>query len=376
MNAGEARGRLAALPRRWRIVAVVVVVLGAAAWLALRYLGREDPGLVAAQGRMEGDDVVVATKVAGRVVKLLVDEGSVVKAGQVLARLDDAQMRARVRQAEQALATLNAQVRASRTTVATQRRQVPLEVNSARASLAEAEAGLSKARSQEDQAKRDAGRYRELARQQVVEPQRAEQYDLAHVEAVRAREAATATRAAAREQLLNAQLGPDRVRASADQLAALEAQRDQAQAALDEARSNLSDLTITAPSDGVVKTKLTQLGEVLSAGGALFDLVDLDHLYLKVYVPEKEIGRVRLNQPAMIYADALSGKPLAAKVGYIASQAEFTPKEVQTRDERVKLVFAVKLYLDENPGHAMTPGLPADAAIRVDPAASWKRPKW
>lgn len=376
MNGDGIRARLSALPRRWRIVAVVLVVAAAGGWLALRYAGREEPGLVAAQGRMEGDDVVVATKTAGRVVKLLVDEGSMVKAGQVLATLDDAQTRARVRQAQQALATLEAQVRAAQTTLSTQRRQVPLDVNTARASLAEAEAGLSKAKSQENQAKRDAGRYRELARQQVVEPQRAEQYDLAYTEAVRASEAAVATRAAARESLLNAQLGPDRVRASEDQLTALKAQRDQAQAALDEARSNLSDLTITAPSDGVVKTKLTQLGEVLSAGGALFDLVDLDHLYLKVYVPEKDIGRVRLNQPAMIYADALPGKPLAAKVGYIASQAEFTPKEVQTRDERVKLVFAVKLYLDENPGHAMTPGLPADAAIRVDSAAPWKRPKW
>ncbi|OIO00077.1 MAG: hypothetical protein AUJ49_10275 [Desulfovibrionaceae bacterium CG1_02_65_16] len=357
------------------MLAGAALALLAVGYLVFRPSGAES-GLVAAQGRMEGDDVVVATKVAARVAKLLVDEGAVVTAGQVLAKLDDAQVRARLRQAQQALSTLEAQVRAARTSLQTQRRQVPLDVSSAQATLAEAEAGLAKAKAQEEQAGRDAGRYKELARQQVVEPQRAEQYDLAFIESVRARQASTATRGKAREQLLLAQLGPDRVRASEDQLLALEAQRDQAQAAVDEARSNLDDLTITAPSDGVVKTKLTQLGEVLSAGGALFGLVDLNHLYLKVYVPEKEIGRVRLGQPAMIYADALPGKPLAARVGYIASQAEFTPKEVQTRDERVKLVFAVKLYLDENPGHAMTPGLPADAAIRVDPAAPWKRPKW
>jgi len=357
-----------------------LIGLGVAAALVSGYFifraPAQAPGLIAANGRMEGDDIVVATKVAARVAKLLVDEGAVVTGGQELARLDDAQVKARVRQAQQALATLDARVRAAMTTLATLKRQVPLEISTAQAVVGEAEAGLAKAKAQEEQAERDAGRYKELARQDVVEPQRAEQYDLAWNEARRARESAAATRSKTREQLLVAQLGPERIRASEDDLAALTAERDQAQAALDEARSNLSDLTILAPSDGVVKTKLAQLGEVLQAGGALFGLVDLNRLYLKVYVPEKDIGQVRLGQKAMIYADALPDKPLPATVGYISSQAEFTPKEVQTRDERVKLVFAVKLYLDANPGHAMTPGLPADAAIRIDAAAPWKRPKW
>jgi len=358
-----------------KLIGLGVVVALAAGFFLFRPSG-QTPGLIAANGRMEGDDIVVATKVAARVAKLLVDEGAVVAGGQELARLDDAQVKARVRQAQQALATLDARVRAAKTNLAALRRQVPLEVSTAQAVVGEAEAGLAKARAQEEQAVRDAGRYKELARQDVVEPQRAEQYELASTEARRARESALASRSKASEQLMLAQLGPERIRAAEDDLAALTAQRDQAQAALDEASSNLSDLTILAPSDGVVKTKLAQLGEVLQAGGALFGLVDLNHLYLKVYVPEKEIGQVRLGQKAMIYADALPGKPLPATVGYISSQAEFTPKEVQTRDERVKLVFAVKLYLDENPGHAMTPGLPADAAIRVDDAAPWKRPKW
>jgi len=358
-----------------KLLAAGALAVLAAGYFALRPAG-QSPGLIGANGRMEGDDVVVATKVAARVARLLVDEGSMVKAGQELATLDDAQVRARVRQARQALATLDARVRAAETSLATLRRQVPMEISSAQAVVAESEAGLKKAQAQEQQAGRDAARYKELVRQQVVEPQRAEQYDLAWTEAARARESATAARHQAREQLSLAQLGPERIRAAEDDLAALKAQRDQAQASLDEAQSNLTDLTITAPSDGVVKTKLAQLGEVLQAGGALFGLVDLDHLYLKAYVPEKDIGQVRLGQKAMIYADALPGKPLAATVGYISSQAEFTPKEVQTRDERVKLVFAVKLYLDENPGHAMTPGLPADAAIRIDDAAPWKRPRW
>jgi len=108
----------------------------------------------------------------------------------------------------------------------------------------------------------------------------------------------------------------------------------------------------------------------------LFELVDLDKLYLKAYVPEVEIGKVRLGLPAQIYTDAFPDKPFSAELRYIASRAEFTPKEVQTRDERTKLVYAMKLYLDANPDHRLTPGLPVDAVIRWQEDAPWVKPRW
>jgi len=121
---------------------------------------------------------------------------------------------------------------------------------------------------------------------------------------------------------------------------------------------------------------MVDVGEVIAPGAPMFDIVDLDRLYLKVYVPEKDIGKVRLGLPARIYTDAFPNEPLAATVRYIASQAQFTPKEVQTPDERVKLVYAVKLYLDANPQHRATPGLPADALIRWQEDAPWASPRW
>jgi HlyD family secretion protein len=102
--------------------------------------------------------------------------------------------------------------------------------------------------------------------------------------------------------------------------------------------------------------------------------VDLDRLYLKVYVAEAEIGKLRLGIPARIYTDAFPDTPFEAVVRYIASSAEFTPKEVQTQDERVKLVYAVKLYVTSNPGHRLTPGLPADAVIQWKEGATWAKP--
>ena len=123
-------------------------------------------------------------------------------------------------------------------------------------------------------------------------------------------------------------------------------------------------------------TRIVDAGEVVGAGAPLLELVDLDRLYLKVFVPETDIGKVRLGLPAQIHVDAWPSQPFPATVGYIASRAEFTPKEVQTRDERVKLVYAVKLYLDRNPDHRLTPGLPADAVIRWQEITPWRPPRW
>jgi len=115
---------------------------------------------------------------------------------------------------------------------------------------------------------------------------------------------------------------------------------------------------------------------VVNAGMPLLELVDLDRLYLKVYVPEKDIGKVRRGLPARIHADAFPNEPFDATVRYIASRAEFTPKEVQTPDERTKLVYEVRLYLERNPDHRLTPGLPADAIIRWKEDVAWAAPRW
>lgn len=126
----------------------------------------------------------------------------------------------------------------------------------------------------------------------------------------------------------------------------------------------------------MVLSRLREAGELVAAGTPIFDLVDLDKLYLKVYVPEKQIGQVRLGLPARVHSDAFPQQAFPATTRYIAAQAEFTPKEVQTPDERVKLTYAVKLYLDANPEHRLSPGVPADAVIRWKEGVPWQAPRW
>lgn len=298
--------------RRLLVAAGGALLLGLGAW-QLWWVDDELPeGLIQANGRIEGDQVMVAAKFGGRIAQLEAREGDTVSAGQVLVRLDDSQVRARVTQARAAVTALEAQVRA--------------------------------AASREQQAQRDVERFRGLGAEGTVSVSELEQAELAW--------------SVARDQWRQAQ-----------------AEERNARAALAEAESVLADLTIRAPIAGTVTARMADLGEVVGAGTPLLTVVDLDRLYLKVYVPEIEIGRLRLGLPARVHIDAFPDQPYPATLRYIAAQAEFTPKEVQTRDERVKLVYAVRLYLAANPDHRLTPGLPADAVIRWKDEAAWMPPR-
>ncbi|WDQ18544.1 HlyD family secretion protein [Rhodopirellula sp. P2] len=341
--------------------------------------GRVEPlpdGLVQANGRIEGDHVTVASKFAGKIHELLAREGDSVKAGQVLARLDSQQVQAKLRQAEQGVQAAQAQYRAAQSGLELLESEVPLMIETAEASLEHAKAVVAKAKAAEQQSARDAKRFSELASRGTVDQRKGEEAELAWTVAKNDVRVAETALTQAEKQLAEANLGDRRVHAKRQELEALAAQVAGAEAVRDEAQSVLDDLTITAPADGVITTRVVDIGEIVAAGSPLFDLVNLDRLYLKVYVPEVEIGRVRLELPARIHTDAYPETPFPATVRYVSSRAEFTPKEVQTPDERVKLVYAVKLYLDENPAHRLTPGLPADAVVRWKEDTPWAKPQW
>lgn len=156
---------------------------------------------------------------------------------------------------------------------------------------------------------------------------------------------------------------------------------DVQRAALREARAQLAEqqqyheeMTVRAPTPGTVLVRTVERGEWVQPGTPLFTMVDLNQLYLKIYVPEPDIGKVVHDQPARVYVDAFPSRFFPARVSKIASEAEFTPKNVETREERVKLVFAVELALDENPDGVLKPGMPADAVVRLQEGPAWIAP--
>ncbi len=360
------------------IVVVGAALLGGAILFGLTRWVWNSPlpeGLIQANGRIEGDHVTVSSKFPGRIVRMFVREGDEVHSGDLLLQLDDTQVQAKTEQARHAWEAIEARVQAAHADLAVLNLDVPLGVERAEAQVAKAQAGLDKAVVVEREARSDAERFNELAAKDQASIQQRDQARLRWEVAMREIATQRAALVQADKERAQAELGWQRIRAQEAAVEALERERDRAEAALQEMQSVLDDLTIKAPGSGTLTTRMADVGEVVAAGAPLFELVDLDRLYLKVYVPEVQIGKVRLDLPAKIHIDAFPDQPVDARVRYIASKAEFTPKEVQTPDERVKLIYAVKLYLERNPDHRLTPGLPADAVIRWREDVPWATPR-
>jgi HlyD family secretion protein len=380
--------------RPFVIVAVLALgVAGAAVWRLVLAPPAMPHGVIAVSGRIEGDDSAVAAKTTGRIRELRVREGDQVEAGQVIAVLDDEQVRAREQQAEAMVRQAEARVRLSQHQIAVlneQLRQNEFGVGQARADaqgrvseaegrLAAAEAQLAQAEASYNQAKWDREAFARLFQKELVAEQEArraqssEEAQAAVVAASRRQvEAARGSLTAARANLVNPDIRSSQVAAVQGQIlqaqadiAAAQAEAERARAQLREARANRKDLNIIAPFEGTVATRTAEPGEVVMAGTPVITLVNLGEVYLRAFVPEGDIGRVRVGQPARVYLDSAPAKPLEAHVMRVDPRASFTPENTYFREDRVKQVVGVKLRLRAADGFAK-PGMPADGEILVD----------
>jgi HlyD family secretion protein len=368
-------------PERQRIrrrVALVLLLgllgIGGAGLLWRMLHAPSVPGILEASGRIEGRITTVTPKSLGRVVRILVDEGQSVTEGQVLAILDDQAQRERIRAADENLRSIEQRLQSAETLLAMSVEQVPLQIAQAQDALNQAESGLSTARATMEQAARDAHRDADLLARGLIATQQAETSALKAEVSRETLKEAEANLARAQKGLAIARLGMQQLEAQRRDRDSLARQVRQAQAALAEQESYVADFTIRSPLSGTVLTRNIELGEHVNLGDTLYTIVDLDRLYLKVYVPEPDIGKVALGQDARVYVDTYPGRPFPARVSKIYQQAEFTPKNVETKEERVKLVFPVELALVENPGGLLKPGMPADGLVRVQSEAPWPEP--
>lgn len=371
----------------------VLLTAGGAGWWFFLRTSDAPREVIAVSGRIESDDAVVAAKTAGRIREITVREGDQVKAGQVVAILDDDQLNARVAQAEsnvaqaeakvqsarRQIAVLQAQLEQSRLGVSQARTDAEGRVSQAQAFVASAEASLARAQADYKQARVDAERFTTLADQGDA-PAREGEQARTNAEAHRAIvEAARKQVEAARGALVAAKANLDNPAIRAAQSAAVEQQIVQAQAdiqsaqaeadrmraELQEARADRSDLQIVAPFEGTVATRSAEPGEVVTPGTPLLTVVNLGQVYLRAFIPEGEIGRVRAGQSARVYLDSNPQQPLEAVVARIDPQASFTPENTYFRDDRVKQVVGVKLQLTNPQGFAK-PGMPADGEVLVE----------
>jgi len=323
--------------QRWALAVLLVAAVSVAAAWAGRHLGTGNGAPVSVTGTIEATQVDVSVKITGRIVERLVNEGDKVTRGQPLVRLDDSELAADVRRLEASLRSAQATLRDL------EKGARPQEIEDARAAVASAEATRS-------MTEREFQRTDQLFKQNLIAAQDVD----------RARQAFDVARAqerSAREKLALLLAG-----SRPDQIDAARWQVSQAESALVQAQSRLREAMVFSPIDGVVLRKNLEAGETANPGVPILTLVNPKDVWLRAYVPEMDVGRLKVGDTARLRVDAFPDRVFTGRLTEIGSEAEYTPRNVQTKKERVNLVFRIKIQID-NPQGILKPGLPADADV-------------
>ncbi len=351
-------------------------------------------------GNLELTQVDLSFKTAGRVIELTVREGEWVKKGQVIARLDATQLEQQKARDAAAVSGAQSQYQQLQTSIEYQKATIDSDINLRRAELAQvqarlddllagsrsqeigqAQAAVTDAKAANDFAKSEYDRAQVLySREDISTSQRdqaktkvdstaaqlrlAEQRLALVQEGPRKEEIVAARAAVARAQaaIATAEANKIEVRRKEEELTGRRADIDRNRATVGMTEAQLADTTIVAPIDGVILLKAAEAGEVVAAGTTIVSIGDLDHPWLRAYVNESDLGRVHLGQSVSLSTDSFKGKKYEGKISFIASEAEFTPKQIQTKEERVKLVYRVKIEVD-NTAHELKNNMPVDAEI-------------
>jgi HlyD family secretion protein len=318
------------LRKRWLRIALVIAVIVGGAGAALYWWehtrSQLPPGIAWGNGRIEADEIDIDTKFAGRIAQMLADEGDMLKAGQIVARMDTQDIAASLKKSE-------------------------AQVQQAQKAIEEATANVAQQTSLKLLAQQEFDRASDLvkkgAQTKEVLDQRQQQLD-----------GANAALKAAQARVTEAQH-------------ALEASTHDVELYT----VNIADNTLVAPKDGRIQYRIANVGEVLPAGGKVFTMLDISYVYMDVYLPTTEAGKVKIEADARILLDAYPNVAIPAKVSFIATQAQFTPKMVETKDERDKLMFRIRVKIDPERLRAradrVRSGLPGIAYVLLDPAVAW-----
>src|SRR5579871_750729 len=381
------------------LAAAVVAVVGyRSGWF------RQDQGnRLAVSGNIELTEVDISFKVPGRLVELDVDEGTLVKKGQVIARIDRDQVQQQKSRDEASLESSEMQFAQSEASVrwesATLASDIALKKAQLRAAQAHLDALLAGSRPQEvqqargavadaqaqfDQAQADWSRAEDLFKNDDISKQQHDQYK-ARLDSTKAVlqqaqdkqalvvegprkediDAARADVASAEAAVEASQANQFEVKRRQQDVAAHRAETAKARAQVAMTDTQINDTVVTSPIDGVVLVKSAELGEVLAAGTTVVTIGDIDHPWLRGYISETDLGKVKLGQEARLTSDSYAGKTYAGRISFISAEAEFTPKQIQTKEERVKLVYRIKIEAD-NRSHDLKSNMPVDAEIQLN----------
>jgi HlyD family secretion protein len=386
---------------RKRLILIIIVLVAVFGGIYVyRGMGRQPENGIKVSGNIELNEVNIAFKTAGRLVERNFDEGDAVKQGDVIARLDREQLEAQRKRESAGLATAEAQLAQAETAVEWQKATVAADVDQRKADLSSAEARfqelktgarpeeLRQARAAAAAAQAEAERARrDWERAQVL--YKNDDISTAQYDQFRSRwEGATASLQQAKEQQALVEAGPRRevIEAAAGQaqranaalrvaeantlelkrrqqeITARRSETERARANLALIDTQLADTVAVSPVTGVVLVKAADPGEIVAPGTSVLTIGDVDHPWLRGYVNETDLGRIKIGTPVRVTTDSYPGKSYRGRITFISSEAEFTPKQIQTAQERVKLVYRVKIEV-ENPNRELKSNMPADAEI-------------
>lgn len=369
---------------------------------------RSEANILRVSGRIEGYETDIGAKVPGRIESVAVREGNEVRKGQVIVKLDDAEIQAQLKGAAARVDAMQKQEEQARLQISILENQI-LEnmltlqqamgdakgrIFQAESSVASSQAQLNQAIAQVEQAKSELklaqinrDRYAKLVKQGAVTKQEFDQAQTSWETALanfRARQAAVnsfsklvnsaqgqltqAQSTGLNPSIKNTQLSGLRTQLAQTRLKLAAAQADvaNAKASHQEIKAKISDLNVISPIKGVVVSRSVEPGAVVTTGKTLLTVIDPNTVYLRAFIPQGNIGKVRLGQEAQIFLDSAPKQPLSAKIAAIDTQASFTPENIYFQQDRVKQVFGVKITID-NPAGLAKPGMPADAEINITP---------
>ncbi|GMP08822.1 HlyD family efflux transporter periplasmic adaptor subunit [Bradyrhizobium sp. TM239] len=339
-----------------RVIAAIAVLVAGGGYYYWQHRDTNTlpAGFARGNGRIEAVEIDIATKTPGRIREILVNEGDFVRAGQILARMDTEQLQAQRRQAEAQLQRASINVETAKSLV-----------NQREAERKAAEAVVDQRIAQLDSTSRKLDRSEQLIRTSAVSQQVLDDDRSANATA-KAALAASHAQVAASEAAISS---------SRAMVIDAGASVDAAKAAIESINADLNDSVLKAPRDGRVQYRVSQPGEVLAAGGRVLNMVDLGDVYMTFFLPTADAGRVAMGAEVRLVLDAIPQYVIPAKATFVADVAQFTPKTVETEEERQKLMFRIKAHiapelLRQHIEHVKT-GLPGMAYVQLDPAAQW-----
>jgi membrane fusion protein YbhG len=391
------------MKKRILVLGVLVLAAAAASVLYFRRSNQKAGTAIAVSGNIELTEVNIAFKTSGRLIERNADEGDRVKKGEVIARLDHDQLIAQRDRESAGLQSAISQLAQAETALAWQKenqaadreqRKADLDAYQARLQelkngsrpqeIQEAKAAVESAQSEHDRAKRDWERAQTLYKNDDISTAQYDAYrnrwENADAVLKQAKErqdlvlagprqeqidAAAAQVERARAALRMAEANALEIKRREQELPIRRAEIGRARASLALIETQIADTVAASPVDGVVLVKSADVGEVLAAGTTVVTVGDIDQPWLRAYINETDLGRVKPGMRAKVTTDSYPGKVYDGRISFIASEAEFTPKQIQTQEERVKLVYRIKIDL-ENPQHELKPNMPADGEILLE----------